>query len=89
MLITFISWLWIGLSSFLWGYVFLDYLNKSCKHKQHNFFVIIIFGLCALTVFAQFFSLFYKVSTLATIIVLIVDLFIIFKYKNKLTDIYI
>lgn len=86
MLITLVSWLWIGLSSFLWGYAFLDFLNKNCEYKQNNFFISTIYGLCILTVFAQYFSLFYKVSTLAQIIVLVINLLILFKYKNIVHD---
>ena len=86
MLITFISWIWIAFSSFLWGFAFLELLNSRCKYKTKNFFVVVIYGLVLLTAYAQYFSLFYKVSLAANIVLVIADAAIVICKKESLRE---
>ncbi len=61
MLQTLLSWAWIFISGYLWGIMGLRLLNgRGGKCKDVD--VVLVFGLCVLTVYAQLFSLFSAVS---------------------------
>ncbi len=70
MLITFISWLWIGGVSFLSGYMILNGMFAKMKGTG-SLDLYIMMGLCVLTVYAQGFSLFYKVGAIAVICMMV------------------
>lgn len=87
MIEAFLSWCIIGCSAYLWGYIGLTALGKIGSSTDStkgimSFDCIFLLGLCFLTVYAQFFSLFYKVGFLALLFVLLVDLFIIIRMKR-------
>ena len=82
MLYTLLSWLVIGISAFLWGFGILFILGKINHYHSKTLDLVIMIGLCGLTVYAQFFSLFYKVGRVAVAGVLFLDviwLFLIYK----------
>ena len=83
---TFISWIWIGISSFLVGYFILNVLSKILGKSTgvDSIDLDIVYGLCFLTVYSQFFSLFYRVSLLANMIILCCDIAIIYAYRKQL-----
>ena len=60
MLQTLMSWAWIFVSVYLVGFAVLSLLNG--QRQKNDIDVILAFGLCALTVYAQVFSLFSGVS---------------------------
>ena len=72
MIITLISWIWIFFTTGITGfacYLLLDRIAPIQRLRPH---LIMVLGLCFLTVYAQFFSLFYKVGFVANLILLIV-----------------
>lgn len=73
MVYTFISWLIIGASAFLWGFGILLILGRINHYQDKSLDLIIMMGLCALTIYAQIFSLFYKVGTAALVGVFLID----------------
>ncbi len=67
---VFLSWCWIGISAFLCGIATLKLVKKITGYEEKSIDMTLLFGLCFLTVYAQTFSLFYKVGALATLILL-------------------
>lgn len=65
MLIVLFSWAVIGGAALLFGKVITDGLYKNCQEKMRSPDIYIMTGLIFLNVFAQFFSLFYKVAGIA------------------------
>ena len=63
MLLVATSWGIIGVSAFLWGAAVLSALQRIEPFEQTQSGVTLRFmlGLCALTVYAEFFSLFYNI----------------------------
>lgn len=86
MLYTLVSWIWIGVSCLLIGYFALSMLNRLTGAGIRSIDLSIMYGLCFLTVFAQFFSLFYKVGILANIVLLFGDILVLFFYKKQIGD---
>lgn len=83
MVYTFISWMIIGASAFLWGFGILLMLGRINHYQDKSPDLIIMMGLCALTVYAQIFSLFYKVGTAALMGVFLIDSScLIFMYRE-------
>ncbi len=80
MVFVFSSWLLIGISAFIWGIAFVDIFIK----KDARFSLIMFCGLCALTVFSEFFSLFYKIGTLARLCVFLADVLLLIKNKKSI-----
>ena len=66
MILTVISWLWIGVASLLCGFAGLKLLFFRKKEVTWGIDLCFISGLCVLTVYAQTFSLFYKIGAVAT-----------------------
>lgn len=76
MILTLLSWLWIGVTAFLCGFAVLQlkpFRKQTGYRRPHQY---ILMGLCILTVYAQFFSLFGKVSMAASIGVLFFCIFV-------------
>lgn len=82
MLEIFFSWVWIAICSIVIGYATILLLKKAIGEVYHfSFDMVIITGLCVLTVYAQIFSLFYKVGMIANLVLLMVAgiLFLLFR----------
>lgn len=73
MIYIFISWMIIGISAFLWGFSILSVIGRFNNHQDKDLDLVIMAGMCALSVYAQFFSLFYKVDFLALMGVFLLD----------------
>ncbi len=58
---TLMSWAWIFVSAYLVGFAVLALLNG--RKQKSDIDVMLAFGLCVLTVYAQVFSLFSGVSS--------------------------
>lgn len=74
MVYTILSWGVIGISVFLWGHVFMRLIGRVNGYNRKSLDLMIVSGLCLLTVYAEIFSLFYKVGLIAVSGVLLVDL---------------
>lgn len=83
MLIT-ISWCWIGVSAFLWGFAALHLMKKVTNYEEKSIDMTMLLGLCFLTVYAQLFSLFYKVGALASLVLLAINLAILLIWRKEL-----
>lgn len=83
MVYTLLSWGVIGISAFLWGFGVLFVLGKINHYRDSSIDFVVMTGLCALTVYAQFFSLFYKVGIIALSSVILFDVIWLFlTYKD-------
>lgn len=80
-----ISWMWIGISTFLWGFACTKVINKISGYEKKALDFIIILGLCFLTVYAELFSLFYKVGAVASAVLFVVNLVIFLLLKKEIT----
>ena len=72
MTITLLCWIWITISAGITGfaaYLLLDRIMPIQRLKPH---LVILLGLCVLSVYAQLFSLFYKVGLAANILLVII-----------------
>lgn len=66
-----LSWIWIGSCAFVIGHFSLLLLQKITNESHHfSIDMVLITGFCALTVYAEIFSLFYKVGLLANLLLL-------------------
>lgn len=84
MILTVLSWGWIGITSFLCGFAFLQSVFPREEKKYYGLEFYILSGLCVLTVYAQIFSLFYKVGKVATGILGVVCLALCVGLRKKI-----
>lgn len=86
MIVTVLSWIWIGVASFVSGFGVLEGLFRGKEGKKYSLEMYILAGLCVLTVYAQTFSLFYKVELVATVILAVACLGTIVCLRGKLVN---
>ncbi len=85
MLIVLLNWFYIFFVTELLGFGFCKYLSKFLKREiSYPISGNIICGIVITTVYAQFFSLFYKVGLIANLILLILSFIIVFLYRKEL-----
>lgn len=84
MICTLLSWVVIGTSAFLWGTAILSFLEKFNHYEEKKLDMVLMTGLCALTVYAQFFSLFRRVNRAAFMSVIFADAIIVILIKGKM-----
>ncbi|MCI9321324.1 MAG: hypothetical protein HFH05_14860 [Lachnospiraceae bacterium] len=89
MLLAVLSWGWIGAAAFLCGFAVLECIFTSKAKKERGLDLYVMTGLCALTVYAQFFSLFYKVGGASTGLLLIICLLIVCFLRKRLWEYFI
>lgn len=75
MVINLLCWCWIAVSAFLFGIAGLSTLKKINGYDGKDLDLLMIFGICLLTVYAQFFSLFCKVSGKASVVLFVLNVF--------------
>lgn len=83
MLINFEAWcviLWFSLCA---GLAFQKGWKKLSGQSAMSVDLIVIMGICILNVYAQFFSLFYKVGAAANIILLVASMLITYLLRNE------
>lgn len=78
------TWIVIGISAFLWGEAVLGLLGIIRRSTGSGVALRIMTGLCVLTVYAEFFSLFYKVGALALCGVFLVDVCVLIAKRKTL-----
>lgn len=86
MLLTAISWGWIGIAAFLCGFFVLQLFFHRENEEYWSLDLYLMAGLCVLTVYAQVFSLFYKVGALATVILAVCCMAITVGYRRELRE---
>lgn len=89
MLLAVFSWGWIGIAAFLCGFAVLECVFTSEVNRKRGPDLYIMAGLCVLTVYAQFFSLFYKVGEASTGLLLIICLLIVCFLRKRLWEFFI
>ena len=89
-----VSWIVILITSYLWGYASLGgfvqvsrCLTRKCKTEEVDWQVddYIMAGMCMLTVYAQVFSVLYRVGEIVLVVVIAADIIILFVVKAQLT----
>ena len=71
MLFIMINWLYVLITTFCLGYAFSRLAGKLFGYRIKSVDGLLMAGLGAATVYAQFFSLFYRVSLLANVVLVI------------------
>lgn len=84
MLINLFCWIYIAASAFLFGVAGMRLLKRISGYSCCETDIILAFGVCLLTVFAQFFSLFYKVGAIANIILIVLNLVFFYMYRKDI-----
>jgi len=83
MLMTLITWLYAGITIFLLGMGVDAFVEKVFHYRIKKLDSILMAGIVVATVYAQVFSLFYKVGFVANVFLIINCLIIFcFRYKN-------
>ena len=84
MITVLLNWLYIFFITQLLGLLFYRFLEKLTKHSIYlSITKNIVCGIVICTVYAQFFSLFHKVGALANLILLIICVIVLFRYKTE------
>ena len=79
-----INWMWIALSVFCVGYAVMHLFNRIVGYNRKDVDIVLMLGICFLTVYAQLFSLIYKVGAAASTILLCIDLALIIFLRKSL-----
>lgn len=81
-----ITWIWIFICAYLWGYAAMRIIHKLLKTEQImlSLDVIIVSGIGVLAVYAELYSIFSGVGLVANLILLIIDIFVFVKWKPDL-----
>ncbi|MDE6983531.1 MAG: hypothetical protein K2O99_03210, partial [Lachnospiraceae bacterium] len=72
MISVFLSWLYIAATAFLAGYGLCALVHKTLNYPIRDIGCIVAVGLMTVTVYAQIFSLFYKVGAAANAVLVVV-----------------
>lgn len=88
MLINLLCWLWVAVSAFVWGIAGLGILRKINGYMRKELDVIMLFGICLLTVYAQFFSLFYKVGAVANLVLIFLNILLVCIFHKDVIKIF-
>lgn len=84
MLINLFCWLYIAVSAFLFGTAGMKVLKKVNGYSCFEIDTILVFGVCLLTVFAQSFSLFYKVGATANAVLVLLDIASFYMFRKDI-----
>ena len=82
-----ITWIWILICSYLWGHLAIRIINRILrKNVDTTLEFTIILGIGVLAIYAETFSLFSGVGLLANLLMLVVDIFVIAKWREVLVN---
>ncbi len=84
MLYILLNWLYIFITTLITGFGILFLLRKAFGYSPRNIHTCVMTGLVALTAYAQWFSLFYRVNIEANLILILVDIAIFFLLRKPL-----
>lgn len=76
-----LSWIIIFVSSLIFGYGAVKLLYGNCHETLQKLDVYLVFGLMLLNVYAEIFSLFYKVGGLACFILFVLGIITLLSLK--------
>ena len=80
-----LTWIWILICSYLWGHLAIWIINRILrKNVDTTPEFTIILGIGVLAIYAETFSLFSGVGLLANLLMLVVDIFVIVKWREVL-----
>lgn len=86
MLVILINWLYIGITTFLTGYAVLGLFARLFEYRVRNTVSYFFAGLATVTVYAQFFSLFAGVGTVANSVMCVFCLGVVWCCRKSLYD---
>lgn len=86
MAMVLINWLYIAVTTFLTGYGILSLFAHLSGYRIRHTISYFLAGLTVVTVYAQFFSLFFGVAVWANLLLIAVCLLIVFMKKQELTE---
>ena len=82
-----ITWIWILICSYLWGHLAIQIINRILrKNVDITLEFSIILGIGVLAIYSETFSLFLGVGLLANLLMLVVDIFVIAKWREVLVN---
>lgn len=82
-----ITWIWILICSYLWGHLAIQIINRIFrKNVDITLEFSIILGIGVLAIYSETFSLFLGVGLLANLLMLVVDIFVIAKWREVLVN---
>lgn len=84
MLFILIDWLYVFLTTFCLGYAFSEMSGRLFSYRLKHIDSILVAGLVCATVYAQIFSLFYRVSALANGVLLVFCLAVILVFRRRM-----
>jgi hypothetical protein len=84
MLLILLNWLYIIFTAFGLGYAFSRFIKRSFHYDINTIDTIIFIGIVIATIYAQIFSLFYKVGLVANIVLIMVSCIIYIIYRRNL-----
>lgn len=84
MLTVLFNWIYIFFSTACLGYAFSNFVEKKLHYKIKQLNQLVAIGLVIATVYAQLFSIFYKVGLAANLILLLLCLGIVAVCRNQL-----
>ena len=84
MIMVFLNWLYIGITSFLTGYAVLSLFTRFFPYKISYRISYCLAGLATLTVYAQIYSLFAGVSMYANPLLCLICIVITFVWKKEI-----
>lgn len=77
------NWLYILVTTTCLGYGFSRFVNKKLNFQIKKYETVVAIGLVIATIYAQAFSLFYKVSLLANVILIFLCIGIVLIYRKE------
>lgn len=86
MLFIMINWLYVLITTFCLGYAFSRLAGKLFGYRIKSVDGLLMAGLGAATVYAQFFSLFYRVSLLANVVLVIFSVMTVFFWHQDMKE---
>ena len=80
------NWIYVFITTFALGFGVSLGVERFCKYKIKRLDSLLMTGIVAATVYAQFFSLFYKVSLVANIVLIVMCAVILFLGRADLKE---
>lgn len=86
MLTVLFNWLYIFITTLSLGYAFSQCIEKKLHYKINRLHHLVAIGLVIATVYAQSFSIFYKVGLVANLVLLIIVAVIVVLYRQQIKE---
>lgn len=86
MISVILIWLYITIIAYTWGYAFINFFHSEKKYGPYHKESYLLAGFGLLTVYSELFSLFYKVSLLANVVMIIITLLLCYLLRGRLKE---